>query len=95
MRLSNFQKILWVLAGVALLAFAGLQMFGTRGDHASKVQQPAFSATFELDRSSGKCFGPRKILRGAGCWFFSDSRTALMSLPDDACGGRRSDGWTR
>lgn len=52
-RLSGFQKVLWVLAGMALLAFAGLQVFGTRGDYASKVQHPAFYAAFELTDHRG------------------------------------------
>ena len=48
MRLSGIQKVLWGLAGIALLAFAAFQFASNRVDTDADVSDPAFRAAFEL-----------------------------------------------
>lgn len=54
MRLSGFRKLLWVLAGVGTIAFAGLLLFTNRDlGRAPDAQEPSFRAAFELTDHRG------------------------------------------
>lgn len=53
LRLSGFQKVLWVMASIALLAFAGFQVTGTRTNQDAVTRDPAFRAAFKLTDHRG------------------------------------------
>ena len=53
MRLSGIQKVLWGLAGTALLAFAVFQFTGTPTKTDADMSDPAFRAAFELRDHQG------------------------------------------
>ncbi len=53
MRLSVIQRVLWGLAGIALLAFAAFQYFEASTDTDAKASNPAFYADFELTDHRG------------------------------------------
>lgn len=53
MRLSSFQKFLWVIAGIALIAFTGIQVFGNQPKQEAVTSEPAFRADFELTDHHG------------------------------------------
>ena len=54
MQLSGIQKILWALAGIAALAFAGLLLLKDGDiDTANDARGPAFRAAFELTDHQG------------------------------------------
>ena len=53
MRLSGIQKVLWGLAGTALLAFAVFQFTGTPTKTDADMSDPAFRAAFELTDHQG------------------------------------------
>ena len=53
MRLSGIQKVLWGLAGTALLAFAVFQFAGNRVNTDADMSDPAFRAAFELTDHKG------------------------------------------
>ena len=53
MRLSGIQKVLWGLAGTALLAFAVFQFTGTPTKTDAYMSDPAFRAAFELRDHQG------------------------------------------
>ena len=53
MRLSVIQRVLWGLAGTALLAFAAFQYFEPSTDTDANASNPAFYADFELTNHRG------------------------------------------
>ena len=53
MRLSVIQRVLWGLAGTALLAFAAFQYFEPSTDTDAYASNPAFYADFELTDHRG------------------------------------------
>lgn len=53
MRLSSIQKVLWGLAGIALLAFAAFQVVGNQSGTDADMSDPAFRAAFELTDHQG------------------------------------------
>ena len=53
MRLSVIQRLLWGLAGTALLAFAAFQYFEPSTDTDANASNPAFYADFELTDHRG------------------------------------------
>ena len=53
MRLSGIQKVLWGLAGAALLAFAVFRFAGTPTKTDADMSDPAFRAAFELTDHQG------------------------------------------
>lgn len=53
MRLSSIQKVLWGLAGAAVLGFAGIQLAETWTDSDADMSDPAFRAAFELTDHQG------------------------------------------
>ena len=63
MRLSGIQKVVWGLAGIALLAFAVFQFTGNRVD--ADMSDPAFRAAFELTDHRGMIQTERDF---AGRW---------------------------
>ena len=65
MRLSGIQKVLWGLAGTALLAFAVFQFAGNWVDTDADMSDPAFRAAFELTNHEGMIRTERDF---AGRW---------------------------
>ena len=65
MRLSGIQKVLWGLAGTALLAFVVFQFAGNRVDTDADTSDPAFRAAFELTDHQGMIQTERDF---AGRW---------------------------
>ena len=65
MRLSVIQRVLWGLAGTALLAFAAFQFASNRFDTDADVSDPAFRAAFELTDHKGMIQTERDF---AGRW---------------------------
>ena len=65
MRLSGIQKVLWALAGTALLAFAVFQFGGNRVNTDADMSDPAFRAAFELTDHQGMIRTERDF---AGRW---------------------------
>ena len=65
MRLSGIQKVLWALAGTALLAFAVFQFAGNRATTDEDMSEPAFRAAFELTDHQGMIQTERDF---AGQW---------------------------
>ena len=53
MRLSSIQKVLWGLAGAAVLGFAGIQLAETWTDSDADMSDPVFRAAFELTDHQG------------------------------------------
>ncbi len=53
MKLTAFQKILWALAAIATLAFAGVKFIEMRNTQSADLQDPAFRASFELTDHMG------------------------------------------
>ena len=54
MQLTSFQKVLWVLAGIAGLALVlALMWMDYRSDQARTSEAPAFEAAFELTDHNG------------------------------------------
>ena len=54
MRLTSFQKILWILAGIAGTVFVlGMLWLDSRGDQARTSDDPAFRAAFDLTDHRG------------------------------------------
>ena len=65
MRLSGIQKVLWALAGTALLVFAVFQFAGNRATTDEDRSEPAFRAAFELTDHQGMIQTERDF---AGRW---------------------------
>ena len=65
MRLSGIQKVLWALAGTALLAFAVFQFAGNSATTDEDMSEPAFRAAFELTDHQGMIQTERDF---AGRW---------------------------
>lgn len=53
MQLSAFQKFLWVIAGIAIITFAGIQVLGNQTKPGAVASDPAFRADFELTDHHG------------------------------------------
>lgn len=54
MNLSGFQKVLWILAGAAVLGFLWLLVWSNdRSEHSQNTGDPAFFAKFELTDHTG------------------------------------------
>ena len=65
MRFSFIQKVLWGLAGIALLAFAAFKFAGNWVDTDADLPDPAFRAEFELTDHQGMILTERDF---AGRW---------------------------
>ena len=65
MRLSGIHKVLWGLAGTALLAFAVFQFTGTPTKTDADMSDPAFRAAFELTDHQGMIWTERAF---SGQW---------------------------
>ena len=65
MRFTGFQKVLWGLAGAAVVAFAALQFADTSSGSDTDLSDPAFRAAFELTDHQGMIQTERDF---AGRW---------------------------